>query len=70
MLAADEVSLTNSIMGVMPVCRVERHAVGGDKPGPTSRGRQAGADKPGPVTVRLGDAYAREVEGRGSESPG
>jgi branched-chain amino acid aminotransferase len=34
LLEADEVFLTNSIMGVMPVCRIERRAVGSDKPGP------------------------------------
>ena len=37
LLAADEVFLTNSIMGVMPVCRLERKAVGNDKPGPITR---------------------------------
>ncbi len=37
LLDADEVFLTNSIMGVMPVCRVERSAIGDDKPGPTTR---------------------------------
>lgn len=34
LLSAREVFLTNSIMELMPVCRVERHAVGKDKPGP------------------------------------
>jgi len=33
LLGAKEVILTNSIMELMPVCRIERHAVGGDKPG-------------------------------------
>jgi branched-chain amino acid aminotransferase len=33
LLDADEVLLTNSIMGVMPVCRIERRAIGQDKPG-------------------------------------
>lgn len=33
-LAADEVFLTNSIMHIMPACRIERHPVGDDKPGP------------------------------------
>ena len=46
-LAADEVFVTNSIMGVMPVCRIERHAVG--------------QDKPGAVTRKLAEAYAAEV---------
>lgn len=33
LLSADEVFLTNSLMGVMPVCRVERKAIGSEKPG-------------------------------------
>lgn len=33
LLDADEVFLTNSIMDVMPVCRIERSVVGNDKPG-------------------------------------
>ncbi len=37
LLEADEVFLTNSIMGVMPVCRIERRAIGQDKPGPVTR---------------------------------
>lgn len=37
LLDADEVFLTNSIMEVMPVCRVEVHAVGDEKPGPVTR---------------------------------
>jgi len=48
LLAADEVFLTNSIMGVMPVCRLERKAVG--------------TEKPGPVTLKISDAYAKLVE--------
>jgi branched-chain amino acid aminotransferase len=48
-LSADEIFLTNSIMGVMPVCRIERHAVGGDRPGP--------------VTVKVSEAYAALVSG-------
>lgn len=47
LLEADEVFLTNSIMGVMPVCRIERHAVGNDKPGP--------------LTMRLAALYEEEV---------
>jgi branched-chain amino acid aminotransferase len=43
-LEADEVFVTNSIMGVMPVCRIERAAIG--------------ADKPGPITQRLAAAFA------------
>ena len=34
LLGASEVFLTNSIMELMPVCRIERHVVGDDKPGP------------------------------------
>jgi branched-chain amino acid aminotransferase len=34
LLDADEVFLTNSIMQIMPVCRIERSAIGNDKPGP------------------------------------
>lgn len=37
LLEADEVFATNSIMGVMPVCRIERKAIGNDKPGPVTR---------------------------------
>ena len=33
LLDADEVFLTNSIMGIMPVCRIERRAISNDKPG-------------------------------------
>jgi branched-chain amino acid aminotransferase len=43
-LDADEVFITNSIMGVMPVCRIERKVIGNDKPGP--------------MTTRLADRYA------------
>ncbi|HEY0008475.1 MAG TPA: aminotransferase class IV, partial [Tepidisphaeraceae bacterium] len=34
LLEADEVFVTNSVMNVMPVCRIERKAIGNDKPGP------------------------------------
>jgi len=37
LLAAQEVFVTNSIMGVMPVCRLERHAVGDERPGKITR---------------------------------
>ncbi|HEV7299458.1 MAG TPA: aminotransferase class IV [Tepidisphaeraceae bacterium] len=37
LLAADEVFLTNSMMDVMPVCRIERSAIGDDRPGPTTK---------------------------------
>ncbi len=33
-LGADEIFLTNSIMELMPVGRIERHPVGNEKPGP------------------------------------
>ena len=36
-LAADEIFLTNSSWGVMPVVRVERHQVGAGAPGPVAR---------------------------------
>lgn len=36
-LQADEIFLTNSMMELMPVCRVERHAVADEKPGDTWR---------------------------------
>jgi branched-chain amino acid aminotransferase len=49
LLDADEVFLTNSIMGIMPVCRIERKPIGDDKPGP--------------VTARLSRAYERMVAG-------
>jgi branched-chain amino acid aminotransferase len=48
LLDADEVFLTNSVMGVMPVCRIERKPIG--------------RDEPGELTRRLADAYAAEVE--------
>ncbi len=48
LLAADEVFLTNSIMGLMPVCRIERHAVGNDRPGP--------------VYARLAELYENELK--------
>jgi len=51
LLEADEVFITNSNMGMMPVCRVERKAIG--------------ADKPGPITLRLMEQYAALVSGRG-----
>ena len=44
LLDADEVFITNSIMQVMPVCRIERKPIG--------------LDKPGPVTMKLAQKYA------------
>ncbi|MDB5298210.1 MAG: branched chain amino acid aminotransferase apoenzyme [Phycisphaerales bacterium] len=47
LLEADEAFITNSSMGVMPVCRIERKALG--------------KDEPGPVTKKLMAAYAATV---------
>ncbi len=47
LLGADEVFLTNSIMEIMPVCRVEKHAVGNERPGP--------------VTEKLAELYRQDV---------
>lgn len=44
LLEADEVFLTNSVMQVMPVCRIER--------------KEIGKGKPGDITRRLSTAYA------------
>lgn len=48
MLAAEEVFLTSSCMGIRPVVRIERHAVGGETPGP--------------VTVRIREAFDELLE--------
>ncbi|MBN2210260.1 MAG: aminotransferase class IV family protein [Sedimentisphaerales bacterium] len=48
LLSANEVFLTNSIMELMPVCRIERHAVG--------------EEKPGPVYTRLHELYRQKVD--------
>jgi branched-chain amino acid aminotransferase len=37
LLAAQEVFLTSSCAGIRPVVRIERHAVGTEKPGPITR---------------------------------
>jgi branched-subunit amino acid aminotransferase/4-amino-4-deoxychorismate lyase len=37
LLDADEVFLTNSVMQVMPVSRIEKKVIGEDKPGPSTR---------------------------------
>ena len=37
LLGAEEVFLTNSIMEIMPVCRIEKHAVANDRPGPITK---------------------------------
>jgi branched-subunit amino acid aminotransferase/4-amino-4-deoxychorismate lyase len=48
MLGAEEIFLTSSTMGIRPVVRIERHAVG--------------EEKPGPLTRRLREAYAKCVD--------
>ncbi|HEV2294311.1 MAG TPA: aminotransferase class IV [Tepidisphaeraceae bacterium] len=45
LLEADELFLTNSIMQVMPVCRIERKAIGDDKPGQITRQLMAVLDE-------------------------
>jgi branched-chain amino acid aminotransferase len=45
LLDADEVFLTNSVMEIMPVCRIER--------------KPLGEDKPGPITMQLHEAYQK-----------
>jgi len=44
LLEADEVFLTNSVMQIMPVCRIERRAVGDDRPGRITRRLAAAYD--------------------------
>jgi branched-chain amino acid aminotransferase len=51
LLAAEEVFLTNSVMGVMPICRIERHAIGNDRPGA--------------VTARMAELLAEAVAAEG-----
>ena len=56
LLDADEVFITNSIMGVMPVCRIEKKVIGDDKPGP--------------ITTRLATRYQSALEqGRTPDKP-
>ena len=47
LLGAKEVFLTNSIMEIMPVCRIEKHAVGDEQPGP--------------ITKRLAQLYQQDI---------
>lgn len=47
LLGANELFLTNSIMGVMPVCRIEQKAVGDERPGP--------------ITLRLANALREQI---------
>ena len=49
LLNADEAFLTNSIMGIMPLSRIERKAIG--------------ADKPGRITRRLAELYQQQLSG-------
>ena len=48
LLEAEELFLTNSIMGVMPVCRIEQKALGDDQPGP--------------ITLQLANALREKLE--------
>jgi branched-chain amino acid aminotransferase len=45
LLDADEIFLTNVIMQIMPVCRVEKHTVGNSKPGPVTKKLQKKFDE-------------------------
>jgi branched-chain amino acid aminotransferase len=45
LLEADELFLTNSMMRVMPVCRIERKPIGDEKPGPITRRMMAALDE-------------------------
>ncbi|MGA3067500.1 MAG: aminotransferase class IV [Tepidisphaeraceae bacterium] len=45
LLEADEAFLTNSIMRIMPLCRVERRALGDDKPGKITQSLSAAYTK-------------------------
>ncbi|MCH9023431.1 MAG: aminotransferase class IV, partial [Planctomycetes bacterium] len=53
-LEADEIFLTNAIMGLMPVCRLEKHTIGNEKPGP--------------VYQKLHDAYRQTIERETNEN--
>ena len=48
LLGAQELFLTNSVMGVMPVCRIERKPVGNDRPGE--------------ITLKLANALREQIE--------
>ncbi len=56
LLEVDEMFLTNSIMEVMPVCRVERHELAGGEPGPMTR--------------RLMVLYKKQIEKEEAEAAG
>src|SRR2546421_2786755 len=49
LLDADEAFLTNSIMAIMPISRIERSPIG--------------HDKPGPITRRLSELYQQQISG-------
>lgn len=48
LLEAEELFVTNSIMGVMPVCRIEQKTLG--------------EDRPGPITLQLANALREKME--------
>ena len=48
LLEAQELFLTNSIMGVMPVCRIEQKTLG--------------EDRPGPITLQLANAFRERMQ--------
>jgi branched-subunit amino acid aminotransferase/4-amino-4-deoxychorismate lyase len=45
LLDADEIFLTNVIMQIMPISRVEKHTVGNGKPGPLTKKLQKKFDE-------------------------
>ncbi len=45
LLDADEIFVTNSIMRIMPVCRIERKSIGDDKPGQITRSVSDGFER-------------------------
>lgn len=53
---ADEVFLTNALMGIMPVCKID--------------GRQVGAGAPGPVARKLQTAYAEWLRAQSTAEEG
>lgn len=55
MLSAEEMFLTSSVMGVRPVVRIERHAVGDERPGN--------------LTVRIMEAYRELLDRECTPSP-
>ena len=55
MLAAEEMFLTSSVMGIRPVVRIEQHAVGDEKPGT--------------LTVRIMEAYRELLDRECTPAP-